>query len=99
MDKWYKNYIYGWAQSKLQNSFSFETLVIMVLIFVIYFCISEFVNYFNGLDWSLLVKHLVIEDVRNSWLYCFTDPLELGTRVSVSHRQPYVSLTVSIEAS
>ena len=43
---------------------------------------------FNGLDWSLLVKHLVIKDIHNSWLYCFTNPLELGTRVSLSHRQP-----------
>ena len=39
-------------------------------------------NHFNGLDWSLLVIHLVIEDIHNSWLYCFTNPLELGTRVS-----------------
>jgi len=38
------------------------------------------------------VKHLVIEDVHNSRLYCFTNPLELGTRVSLSHRQPYVIL-------
>ena len=39
---------------------------------------------FNGLDRSLLVKHLVIEDIHNSWFYCFTNPLELGTRVSLS---------------
>ena len=26
------------------------------------------------------------EDIHNSWLYCFTNPLELGIRVSVSHR-------------
>ena len=26
-------------------------------------------EHFNGLDWSLLVKHLVIEDIHNSWLY------------------------------
>ena len=26
-----------------------------------------------------------LEDVHNSWLYCFTNPLELGTRVSLSH--------------
>ena len=36
---------------------------------------------FNGLDWSLLVKHLEFEDVHNSWLYCFINPVELGTRV------------------
>jgi len=30
--------------------------------------------HFNDLNWSLLVKHLVIEDVHNSWLYCFTNP-------------------------
>ena len=48
--------------------------------------------WFNGLDWSLLVKHLDYEDIHNSWLYCFTNPLELGTRVSLSHRQPNVLL-------
>ena len=31
-----------------------------------------------------------IEDIRNCWLHCFTNPLELGTRVSLSHRQPDV---------
>ena len=31
------------------------------------------------------------EDTHNSWLYCFTNPLELGTCVSLSHRQPYVT--------
>ena len=31
-----------------------------------------------------------IESIHSSWLYCFTDPLELGTRVSLSHRQPHV---------
>ena len=44
---------------------------------------------FNGLDWSLLVKHLDYEDIHNSWLYCFTNPLEIGTRVSLSYRQPW----------
>ena len=44
------------------------------------------------------MKHFVIEDTHNSWLYCFTNPLELGTRVSLSHRQPYVSSnTLDIE--
>ena len=33
---------------------------------------------------------LLIKDIHNSWLYCFTNPLELGTRVSLSHRQPNV---------
>jgi len=37
------------------------------------------------------VKHLLIEDIHNSWLYWFTNPLVLGTRVSLLHRQPYVS--------
>ena len=32
----------------------------------------------------------LIKDIHNSWLYCFTNPLELGTRVSLSHRQPNV---------
>ena len=45
---------------------------------------------FNGLDWSLLVKHLDYEDIHNSWLYCFTNPLEIGTPVSLSHHQPHV---------
>ena len=29
----------------------------------------------NGLDWSLLVKHLVNKDTHNSWLNCFTNPM------------------------
>ena len=28
----------------------------------------------------------IVEDIQNSWLYCFTNPLELGIRVSLSHR-------------
>ena len=32
----------------------------------------------------------LIKDIHNSWLYCFTNPLELGTRVSLSQRQPNV---------
>ena len=36
---------------------------------------------------SLFIEY---EDIHNSWLYCITNPLELGTRVSLSHRQPYV---------
>ena len=28
-------------------------------------------------------KLTLIEDIRNFWLYCFTNPLELGTRVLV----------------
>ena len=32
-----------------------------------------------------------IKDIHNSWLYCFTNPPELGTRVSLSHRQPNVT--------
>ena len=27
--------------------------------------------------------------IHNSWYYCFTNPLDIGTRVSLSHRQPY----------
>ena len=41
--------------------------------------------HFNGLDWSLLVKHLEIGDIHNSWLYCYTNTFELGTRVLLSH--------------
>ena len=33
------------------------------------------------------MKHLNFEDIHNSWLYCFTDPLELGTRVSLSESE------------
>ena len=29
------------------------------------------------------------EDMHNPWLYCFTNPLEIGTRVLLSHCQPY----------
>jgi len=47
---------------------------------------------FNGLECSLLVKHVIIEDMHGSGLYCFTNPLELGTRVSLMHRQTYVSI-------
>ena len=46
---------------------------------------------FNGLDWSLLVKHLVIKDIHNSWLYCFTNPLELGTRSADDAKAKHVS--------
>ena len=35
--------------------------------------IAEVWNQFNGLDWSLSVKHLEFEDTHNSWLYCFTN--------------------------
>ena len=49
-------------------------------------------DHFNGLDRSLLVKHLVIEGIHNSWLHCFTNSLELGTRVSLSHRE-HIRLT------
>ena len=38
----------------------------------------------------VMYKNKVIKDIHNSWLYCFTNPLELGTRVSLSHRQPNV---------
>jgi len=46
--------------------------------------------HFNDLNWNLLVKHLVIEDIHNSWLYCFTNPFKLRTYVSLFHHQPYV---------
>ena len=42
--------------------------------------------------------HTFHEDIHNSWLYCFTNPLEIGARVSLSHRQPNV-LTLSIKNS
>ena len=31
---------------------------------------------------STLVKHLEFEDILNSWLYCLTNLLELGTRTA-----------------
>ena len=37
-----------------------------------------------------LFKENEMKVIHNSWLYCFTNPLELGTRVSLSHRQPNV---------
>ena len=39
---------------------------------------SFFKNQFNGLDWSLLVKHLDYEDMHNPWLYCFTNFFSLN---------------------
>ena len=41
---------------------------------------------FNGLDWSLLVKHLEFEDGHNSWLYWFTNPLEFPSSWTPSSR-------------
>ena len=44
--------------------------------------------------WMFKVRYNpdVIEDIHNFWLYSFTNPLDLGIRVSLSlsHRQPYV---------
>ena len=54
-------------------------------------CGEQEVSQFNGLNWSLLVKHLEFEDMHNSWLYCFTNPLELGTRVSLLALAKHVS--------
>ena len=47
----------------------------------------------------MVTRHLIIEDIHNSWLYCFTNPLELGTRVSLSHRQPYMSIHTRVPSS
>ena len=47
-------------------------------------------------DWGLLVKHLEFEGTHNSWLYCFTNPLELGMCVSLSHRWPYVTIQLTM---
>ena len=33
---------------------------------------------------DVMFKTILIKDIHNSWLYCFTNPLELGTRVSRS---------------
>ena len=34
----------------------------------------------------------------SSWLYCFTNPLELGTCVSLSHRRLYVRVHMADDA-
>ena len=55
------------------------------------------VFHFNGLDWSLLVKHPVIEDVHNFWLYRFTS--ELGSSrgfVKRYNQKLCISLTTSV---
>ena len=56
---------------------------------------NQILQKLNELFSTLEIKHSVylIEDIHNSWLYCFTNPLELGTRVSLSHYQPYMSWT------
>ena len=41
-------------------------------------------DHFIGVDCSLLVKHLVIEDMHNFWLHRFTNLFELGTEWCVS---------------
>ena len=46
--------------------------------------------FYNYTVQTFIQHNNVLKDVRNSWLYCFTNPLELGTRVSLLHRQPYV---------
>ena len=46
---------------------------------------------------EILITKKNIKDIHNSWLYCFTNPLELGTRVSLSHRQPNVFNTYNQE--
>ena len=43
------------------------------------------------LDYYGLNTSYEMKDIHNSWLYCFTNPPELGTRVSLSHRQPNVA--------
>ena len=48
------------------------------------------VNIFSSLKRRLILKVYT----NNSWLHCFTNPLELGTRVSLSHRQPYVGTLI-----
>ena len=54
------------------------------------FRLIDFVLFFIRTKQRNVVYTLIFEDIHNSWLYCFTYPLELGTRVSLSHRQPYV---------
>ena len=40
-------------------------------------------NEFNGLDWSLLMKHLEFEDIHNSWSYCFTASIVTNVMLSI----------------
>ena len=56
----------------------FEFLITVASCWYVTKCYDQF----NGLDWSLLVKHLELEDKHNSWLYCSTNPFELETRVT-----------------
>ena len=49
-------------------------------------------NVKNINTFTYLITENNYEDIHNSWLYCFTNPLELGTRVSLVHRQPYVCI-------
>ena len=41
-------------------------------------------------------KNLFIEDIPNSWLYCFTNSFKLWTRVSLSHRHDVVTKCISV---
>ena len=39
----------------------------------------------NIVNYSQINKNIsivLIKDIHNSWLYCFTNPLKLGTRVN-----------------
>ena len=49
--------------------------------------VFQILNEFYIFEFSCFI---FIKDIHNSWLYCFTNPPELGTRVSLSHRQPNV---------
>jgi len=41
---------------------------------------------------DMMKNYFGLADIHNSWLHCFTNPLKLRTRVSLLHRQPYVSV-------
>ena len=54
------------------------------------FATSVSINLMVSTEASSKNIHLEFEDIHNSWFYCFTNLLELGTRVSLSHLQPHV---------
>ena len=47
---------------------------------------TNYITDYDSSDFYFSITYK-FKDIHNSWLYCFTNPLELGTRVSLSHRQ------------
>ena len=83
--------------------FILSVLMIKVLILEYFSCnIESFCLFFLQLVNNMQIIRMniyihcfniiLIKDIHNSRLYCFTNPLDIGARVSLSHRQPYVSV-------